>query len=248
MKRPRWQRVAAGLALVVLLVLVAAVAWLGIPQPTLPEADRALESSASVLVEETDGRLTFRPTDGAATGLIFYPGGKVVPRAYAPAAREIAERGFLVVIPRMPLNLAVLDIGAADTIMADHPEVDSWVLGGHSLGGAMAAQYASEHGPEVEGLVLWAAYSAADLSSLRLEVAVIYGSRDNGRDGFVSEEALARLPGRPQLIEIAGGNHAGFGWYSGQPNDPEADIARTEQQRIAVEATVALLERISAGR
>jgi hypothetical protein len=38
----------------------------------------------------------------------------------------------------MPLNLAVLTPDAADAIIASHPIIDRWFVGGHSLGGAMS--------------------------------------------------------------------------------------------------------------
>lgn len=64
----------------------------------MPEALAALESDAQVHVE-TDPCLMFRPTNqDPTTGLILYPGGRVDPRAYAPAARALAEEGHLVII------------------------------------------------------------------------------------------------------------------------------------------------------
>jgi pimeloyl-ACP methyl ester carboxylesterase len=67
-----------------------------------------------------------------------------------------AERGILCVLLRMPGNLAVLDENAADGVAADYPEIDRWYIGGHSLGGAMAARYAAARTwgeNELEGLV-----------------------------------------------------------------------------------------------
>ena len=47
------------------------------------EAEAALDSNAAVSVE-AEPWLTFTPADPAATGLIFYPGGRVPAEAYAP--------------------------------------------------------------------------------------------------------------------------------------------------------------------
>ncbi len=107
------------------------------PSPT-SEALRALETGPEVRVA-SDPWLVFHPqVQTKKAGLIFYPGGRVDPRAYAPMARSIAAEGYLAVIVPMPLNLAVFDWDAADRVMLAYPEISSWVIGGHSLGGAMA--------------------------------------------------------------------------------------------------------------
>ncbi len=109
-----------------------------------PEARAALESDTAVTVSTAAGQdwYVFAPATGSpTTGLILYPGGFVDPVAYAPIARNIAERGFQVVLDPMPLGLAVTNVGAADAIIAAHPEIDHWAVGGHSLGGAMASEF-----------------------------------------------------------------------------------------------------------
>jgi pimeloyl-ACP methyl ester carboxylesterase len=120
----------------------------------MPEALAALESDAGVLVE-TAPWLVFRPANqDPSIGLILYPGGRVDPRAYAPTARALAEEGYLVVIVPMPLNLAVLAPGRAAEVMAAFPGIKSWAIGGHSLGGAMAANFAHSNPGAVRGLGL----------------------------------------------------------------------------------------------
>src|SRR3954453_23930335 len=137
MKRTRWRRRIAMVALLVVAVVTIGFLWFVQPQPVLPEADAALVPSATVAVADTNGRITFTPTVGAPTGFVLYPGAKVPAKAYAPLARLIAERGYLVVIPSMPFNFAVFDPNAADGVINDHPEITVWAVGGHSLGGAM---------------------------------------------------------------------------------------------------------------
>ena len=154
------KRLLLGLALALLLALVSFVIWAKSPSGPMPEALAALQSDAQVTVE-TKPWLTFTLTDQSpATGLILYPGGRVDPRSYAPLARDLAAAGYLVVIPPMPLNLAVLAPGRAAEVMAAHPEIERWVIGGHSLGGSMAANFVYKHPGSVDGLVLWAAYPA----------------------------------------------------------------------------------------
>ncbi len=245
MRHWRWRRIIAAVALIALALIVVGAAWFLQPQPTLPDADVALVPSATVAVDDSNGRITFTPTAGATTGLILYPGAKVLPKAYAVAARVIAEQGYLVVIPSMPLNLAVLGTDAALDVMESHPEITTWAIGGHSLGGAMAGQFVANHPDKAAGLVLWGAYSAADVSQTGAQAAVIYGTLDAGADQIISDASMALLPAGATVTAIEGGNHANFGSYTGQPNDPPATIPREEQQARAASATVALLSRIA---
>jgi len=239
---------ALAVVLVVLLgVGVVGFLWYAQPQPLLPEATAALASTpGATFTEGDDGRLTYTPTAAApTTGLILYPGGKVPPAAYAPAARAIAEQGYLVSIVPVPFNLAVFGIDAASAVIKDHPEIDHWVVGGHSLGGSMAAQFIASHPGTVDGLALWASYSAADLAAQGLAVASIYGSLDNGADSFTDPANIAKLGPNVTTTVIDGGNHEQMGWYTGQPNDPPATISREAQQAQLVDATVAFLGAVS---
>lgn len=228
------------------LALGAFVGWAETPLGPMPEALAALDSGGGVQVVQTPW-LVFSPAGGQGeSGLIFYPGGRIDPRSYSPAARRLAEAGFLVVIPPMPLNLAVLDAKAAEEIIGAFPKVQHWAVGGHSLGGAMAADFALKNPDRVQGLVLWASYpaSSADLSGLDLEVVSIYGSRDAVSDRERVEAARAQLPSSTRWVLIEGGNHAQFGWYGDQPGDGVADISRADQQAEVVAATQQLLEAI----
>lgn len=192
--------------------------------------------------------LVFSPVaQPPTTGLILYPGARVDPRAYAVAARMIAAAGYRVVVVPMPLNLAVLGANRADEVIAAYPEVTRWAIGGHSLGGAMAALYADEHPEAIAGLLLWAAYPAAsnDLSGRDLPVVSLYGTRDGLATPEQIEASRVSLPADAQFIAIQGGNHAGFGRYGPQAGDLAAEISIDEQERQAVSGSLALLKRIS---
>ena len=218
------------------------------PQPLLPEATAALSSTDGATFEEgADGRLTYTPTAADPTvGLVLYPGGKVPPAAYAPAARAIAERGFLVSIVPVPFNFAIFDTGAAQAVIDDHPEISSWAVGGHSLGGAAAALFVDGNSGVADALALWASYSSADLDDDGVLVASVYGTLDNGVPSFTDTDNLAKLGPAVTTTVIDGGNHEQMGWYTGQPNDPPARISRQAQQDQVVAATVELLEAMDA--
>jgi hypothetical protein len=209
----------------------------------MPEALAALHSDAQVEVD-TDPWLVFRPVgEDPEVGLVLYPGARVDQRAYAPAARALAQEGYLSVIVSMPLNLAFFAPDRAAEVMAAFPEIDYWAVGGHSLGGAMAARFAHQNPDTVGGLVLWAAYPAStdDLSGRSLVVTSIYGTLD----GLATEEKIEAsrplLPLDASWVAIEGGNHAQFGWYGPQSGDNPATISRAEQQEQVVAATLALL-------
>ena len=169
----------------------------------------------------------FRPLDSfdRTIGLIFYPGGKVEAKAYAPLLEELADRGFTSVLIEMPFNLAVFGINAADKVYTAFPEVENWFLVGHSLGGAMASSYAQKHTDKLKGLILLGAYPVKETE---LPTLAIYGTFDKGLD-------LSKIK-NIQSIEIIGGNHAYFGDYGEQKGDGTAQIEREEQQKQTIEA------------
>ncbi len=161
----------------------------------------------------------FKPADGKfTTGFIIYPGGRVDYRAYAPMAHQLAAHGFVVLIPRMLLNLAVFGIEKASEGIASEPTVKHWVIGGHSLGGSMAANYLFKHPDQFDGLVFLASYPASsdDLSAYTGKVLSISGSLDGLATPAKITASRALLPKDAQFVEIEGGNHAYFGWYGNQ--------------------------------
>jgi pimeloyl-ACP methyl ester carboxylesterase len=150
------------------------------------------------------------------------------------------------VITPMPFNRRCsLRIGRSGSSPHRHQH---WVVGGHSLGGAMAASYLYNTGTNEDGLVLWASYPAGNdnLADRTIPVASIYATND----GVATPDDV--LAGRPQLppdtvfVPIEGGNHAQFGDYGPQPGDNPATISAAEQQAQAVAATVEVLRRLDA--
>lgn len=247
--RPR-RRLLRWLLLATLAILFVAVAgflaWAMTPLGPSPEALAALQSDAQVTVEKTDW-LVFKPVaTSPTTGLVFYPGGRVDYRSYAPQMHAIAAQGYLAVIAPMPLSLAVFAPSKAANIIAAHPEIEHWAIAGHSLGGAMAANFVYTHPEAIAGLALWAAYPANNnsLADRTLAVASIYGTNDGAVGTLAASHKL--LPSQTRWIIIPGGNHAQFGSYGPQPGDGVATLAADEQRRQTVEATVELLSSLGA--
>lgn len=201
------------------------------------QADEAAQvAMESELVQQSENYITFH-AENSKKGFIFYPGGKVEAEAYAPLMQALSKEGIFCILMEMPFNLAVLDIDAADGIQETFPNIQQWYIGGHSLGGSMAASYAAEHSEDFEGLVLLASYSTADLKESGLDVISIFGSEDHVLNRMKYEEYTSNLPLDYQEFVIQGGCHAYFGSYGPQEGDGTPTISSEAQ----IETTVLLL-------
>lgn len=199
------------------------------------KAHTFLQSTDEVSIKTPSTSLTvFKPAHPKA-GIIFYPGGKVEPIAYAPLLHQLAQNDMLCILVSMPFDLAVLDANAADGLQDYFPEIKHWYMAGHSLGGAMAATYISKHNANFDGLILLAAYSTADLSQTPLKVISIYGSNDQVLNREKYQTNLVHLPSDYSEYIIKGGNHAYFGMYGLQKGDGIAALTNEEQIKATVD-------------
>ena len=196
----------------------------------------ALQSTDRVTITQ-DKWIVFRPEMDTEIGLIFYPGGLVEPGAYAPVLHQIAEEGVLVIITPMPLNLAILNTGAANAVIDAYPHISTWILAGHSLGGASAAIYAENNPERIDAIALWDSYPAdsADLSDNTISVISIFGTTNNvpNTDNLIDKKHL--LPPETIFIGIEGANHAQFGDYGPQKGDVVASISLAKQHEQVAE-------------
>lgn len=227
-KRKRYIILAIILA-VILLPVIGFVAYVSDYYHANEYAIQAMASDDQIAVSTTeDGTILFIP-DISQAGMIFYPGGKVEYTAYIPLMQACAKRGIMCILLKMPFNLAVFDTNAADGIIEQYPDIETWYIGGHSLGGAMAAAYAADHTDEFDGLILLAAYSTKDLTNSGLSVLSIYGSEDGVLNADKYESSKANLPTNMIEVIIEGGCHAGFGSYGPQDGDGTPTISSEEQ-------------------
>ncbi len=219
--------------LLLLALGVGVIYWLNNSYQPMEQALEVFAHQQEVRVEVNDF-MVFRPSQiRSETGIIFYPGGRVEPEAYAPLASQLASSGYLVAVVPMPLNLAVLGVNRASRLFLTESGIKSWYMAGHSLGGAMAARYAVNNSSKLEGLILMAAYPAEsdDLSATELNVLSIYGSEDGRLSRSDIDASRQLLPPETRWLEIKGGNHSQFGWYGHQSGDKRATISREEQQQ-----------------
>ena len=198
------------------------------------DALEQLRSDDLITVRQEDGQTVFAPKE-ATTGFIFYPGANVEHTAYAPMAAWMAREGIFCVLVDSPLNHAFMDVDAADDIIAANPQITNWYVGGHSLGGAMAAKYADQNADKLEGLILLASYSTEDLTDTDLKALTIYGDRDKVLNLKKYDKNLSNLPEGCEEIVIPGGNHAYFGSYGDQKGDGISNISSYVQTKITAE-------------
>jgi hypothetical protein len=204
--------------------------------PARTVALSALESTDRITITQ-DKFITFAPVEKAETGLIFYPGGLVEPTAYTPILHKIAETGVLVVITPMPLNLAILNTGAANAVIDDYPHISTWILAGHSLGGASAAIFAENNPTRIDAIALWDSYppNSADLSDNTISAISIFGTTDNVPNTENFDDKRHLLPANTEFVGIEGANHAQFGDYGPQKGDVVASISLAEQHEKVAE-------------
>jgi hypothetical protein len=241
-KRRTLKIVLVSLALFLLALAVASAIYLG----TYYRADYAAIGEflpeGTTYREEPDGRIVFAPED-ATVGVIFYPGGKVEHRSYIPLMAALAEKGVLTVLVEMPFRLAVFDVDAAKGVQDEYAQIETWYIGGHSLGGSMAASYLEKHQSDYAGLILLGSYSTADLSETNLSVLSVYGSENGVMNREKYRENLKNLPLDFAESVIDGGCHAGFGMYGAQKGDGTPRISAAEQIGQTAKAIVDWIDR-----
>lgn len=233
-------------AILVTVTVVGVVAWL---RPFAADAAAVDVMSGTEAVEVTDAltTITLTPRAGEPTvGVVVQPGARVDPRAYARLWERVSAEGYLVVIVKQPLNIGFLALGAPGRILDAHPQIESWALSGHSLGGVAASEYVVDDPERVDALLLHASYPLGSLADRGgLVAASISGSEDGLSTPQDIEASRADLPADTVFTEVEGAVHAFFGDYGEQPGDGVATIGREEAQQQIVTATLDALGRVS---
>lgn len=207
-------------------------------QQTYPASEKLIELVGEENLQFEEDWLIFTPDQGVSeTALILYPGAKVEPEAYSYIGHGLAQQGYTVVIPNVLLNFAFFDVNKADEIREAHPEIQAWVIGGHSLGGVAAASYAYKHEEQLGGLFFLGSYPANsnDFSEMKLPILSLYGELDGLTTVEKIDSTRSLLPPEAILYEITGGNHAQFGMYGPQKGDLQAAISAVDQQDRIIE-------------
>jgi hypothetical protein len=208
-------------------------------------ATTALTSTGTYNVVNSPDFITFTPKQNISkTGVIFYPGAKVQAESYSVMGSKLAENGYTTIIVKMPFNLAFFGVNKADDVIAQHPEISSWVIGGHSLGGVFASDYAVDHQDKIDGVIYLAAYPSLNASNATFKALSIRGSLD----GLASSQDITKnqnkFPVNTSFITIEGGNHFNFGDYGVQAGDNNSTITREEQQNQTINYILTFLKNL----
>jgi hypothetical protein len=238
------------LAVIVLIPLLA-LGWLFYSTPenlavATPAAIAMLESDASVRVQSGDW-LVMQPAAGAPkAGLILYIGANCDIRGYAPVLRDVAAAGYLVVIPSMPFDFAIFSPDKADDVLAAYPDIEQWVLAGHSMGGAMAGRYADLYPEKLAGLIFWDAYppGSNSLADSALPVWHIHRAKPDGAPSQKFVDMRELFPADSVWVPVPGGQHMYFGSFDGGIYEEEwpPGIARDEQHSIITRSVLLGME------
>lgn len=225
--------------LVVLHVAALAAAAFLVVSPIEESAVAAVRADPALRVVDRDGYVALLPTGAApSAGVVFYPGARTYPESYLPAwAPIVAATGVAVFVPSMPMGLAIFDRDAAERVFRGEPQIRTWWIGGHSIGGSAVSRYA---GGRFAGLILWAAHLREPEEGVGVPVLAVTG----GRDGVVRpsdvRDGLAGLPGA-RVVEIPGMDHGQFGAYRSIFGDGDPTITDAAAREAVAKATVEFL-------
>ena len=253
--------------LLVVLAVVGFIVWAGttkqsVPGPDAMKALEAIESNSAVEVKYGDW-FVIRPTAVKPTaGLIIYPGAHSAVRGYVNVMTKVAEAGYLVVTPKMPLGYAFLAPDRAEDVYDAYPEIKHWFLSGHSLGGAMAGSYAYNNADKLAGLIFLDSYppEGNSLSESEVPVMLIHRAKPDGELPQIYEVKNSLYPESTEWVPVLGGDHGQFGDNVGgmyqeldavfaflegmNKQEWAATISRAEQQAIISEAIIDWIGRV----
>lgn len=218
--------------------------WLSNGYSLQEEDKKYLQSSSKVEVTVEGDYTYFTPKNVSATkGFIFYPGVRVDSSSYAKLCNDVASYGYKVVTVDMPFNYANFGKNKANKVIEENPEITKWVIGGDSLGGTAACEYAVNN-KNVEGIVLISSYPRENISELGFKVLSLWGSKDNIVDYKELINSKTQLPKDTKYVEIEGANHSQFANYGMYSGDEEALISNDEQMDTTVRNIVDFLYNI----
>lgn len=235
-------------SIIILVVLVIGGMWAYLSMNTLEpleKAQAAMQSTEQVEVIDQKNWIEFQPKQPQGVSVIFYQGAFVEEASYAPLAQLLAEGGHPVYVMKMPANLSVAGGNSASKVIEAYPD-ETFVIGGHSLGGAMAARFAADHADELAGMFLLGAYAdeKGDVSDTSLSVISIIGEKDDVVNRENVKVGRDYLPQDTIYYNLPGGNHAQYGDYGLQKGDGTADITMEEQLTLTADSLLSWMDQI----
>ena len=225
---------------IIAILLVAAAGWLHFSTYHPSYTAQKVAQTAN----QTNKATVFKARHNKMT-VIFYTGALVEPDSYSIWAKQVANAGYTVKIVHFPLNLAFFNVNAADKLAGKNK---NYVVGGHSLGGAMASRYGhGSHNKYLRGIFLLGAYAdeKGRLDKTNLDVLSITASHDKVLNWQKYQTNKKYLPKNTSYQTIKGGNHGGFGSYGHQKGDGQATISNANQQKQVAHLLINWLNKVS---
>ncbi|GBG04932.1 alpha/beta hydrolase [Lactobacillus rodentium] len=225
---------------IIAILLIAAAGWLHFSTYHPSSAAQKVAQTAS----QTNKVTVFKARHNKMT-VIFYTGALVEPDSYSIWAKQVANAGYTVKVVHFPLNLAFFNVNAADKLAGKNK---NYVVGGHSLGGAMASRYGhGSHNKYLRGIFLLGAYAdeKGRLDKTNLDVLSITASHDKVLNWQKYQTNKKYLPKNTSYQTIKGGNHGNFGSYGQQKGDGHATISNANQQKQVASLLINWLNKVS---
>ena len=222
-----------------------------------PDAfDALIDEDGDILIERERGAYwSFIPKDFNFTnkvGIVYHPGAYYDERAYAPILREMAEAGYPAFLLDVPVSFSILAPFRADLVMREYPQIETWVVAGHGLGGMVASLYTQFRRSKynIEGLALFSAAPCPLICNLKwtdIKAISLWGNQDGITTQEKWEGGASSLPDDAKFVEIDGGNNSQMSYLSTtQTNDGDATITQDTQQAIVQTELKTLLAAVQA--
>jgi len=202
---------------IVAVAIVGYVVWLLIPQNAQAVPLANTKVLPTVMYTDKPQAIVMTPALPPTTAILFYPGARIDPAAYAYKLSAIVQQGAAVIIAKPLFHFALLDATSAATYKSLLPNVANWYVAGHSVGGVKACQMANDG--DFKGLILFGAYCSNDLSKAKIAALSVAGANDQLSTTQQIDKNKSLLPTTTVYRTIIGLNHAGFGNYGSQAGD-----------------------------
>lgn len=218
--------------------------WNTFQSHNLPQ--KTFSDTENVSITETDDYITFKSKSANSKfEVIFLQGGLTDPKAYAPFCKRLAETGFTCHLIKMDWRLPQYDYQKVYELFDLNR--GNFVIGGHSQGGKIAAQFVYENPKVLEGLFLMGTSHPRDidLSNLTIPCIKLYAENDGLASVREVMENKMKLPKNTELVLIKGGNHSQFGYLGQLLMDSSPIISLDEQQNLSFEYLLKFMTEIN---
>ncbi len=215
--------------------------------PELPSVDYSINNDFSVIETDDENALAFAPDGVKCTyGVIFYVGTSISPTKYSYLGNALAKQGYLVVMPKRPLNMTYFQYAEEETAFSKYPDVKFFVSG-HSQGGGAAVKRAQENVDTVAGIFLLAplTYTGDTIADTSIPTLLINADNDHVLTDKMKSDAKSTLPENRTEVLLENACHMSFSTYDADNvlslfggDGPMTDEHRATQRNATISAVL----------